>query len=83
MRIDHCRDGVGSVVKAVDELEAERNQQRTGQHQVWLNRRLMLNREVGGQMARHIEKTRGEDQSEYDNRARAGFSRELVIDRAT
>ena len=33
VRVDHGRDGVGSVVEAVDEFEAERDQQRHAQEQ--------------------------------------------------
>ncbi|MGY3411573.1 hypothetical protein ACVWZV_007686 [Bradyrhizobium sp. GM5.1] len=72
MGVDHGRYRVGGVVEAVDEFEAERDQQRDKQEDV-------------GQIARdpragridiridavgHIEQARGEDAEEQDHRQR-------------
>ena len=83
VRIDDGRDGVGGVVEAVDELEAERNQQRADQHEVRPDRRRLLDGEVGNQMGRDVEQARGEDQSKNDNSACCRLSCEFFVDRAT
>ena len=83
VRIDDGGDGVGGVVEAVDELEAERDQQRADQHEVRTDRSSLLDGEIGNQMGRDVEQARGEDQPKDDNSAGARLSCEFFVDRAT
>ena len=73
--VDHRRDRVGGVVEAVDELEAQGDQQRYAQQQEWrpggeLGAHFVhvVHQAVGGEQQAH-----GEYGEEHDHRQQAGF----------
>ncbi len=55
--VDHCRDGVGGIVKAVDELESKRNQHRHAEQKERHNRGRAAAglRDVGANRVGHVE----------------------------
>ncbi|MGA8566554.1 MAG: hypothetical protein WB580_02065 [Candidatus Binataceae bacterium] len=82
MRVDNGRNGVGRVVKSIDELEAERDQQRAAEHDEWPDGRGVLDGKVGNQMRGRIEHARGEDQSEDNNPAQTRAFCEFLVKRS-
>ena len=68
MRVDDGRDGIRRVAEAVDELEAEGDQQRDEEQQIGQKRRGSC--AVGIEAVRHIQQTAGEQQKEDDSGAR-------------
>ena len=77
--VDHRGDGIGGVVEAVDELEAERDQQSDEQKKIWqVGRRLHAGRfDVRVQAIRHEQHAGAEHTEEQDQCKRIGRGVEL------
>ena len=77
--IDHRGDGIGGVMEAIDELEAERDQQSDEQQKIrQVGRRLHAGRsDVHVQAIRHEQHAGGEHTEEQDQCKRIGRSVEL------
>src|SRR4029077_9074073 len=46
MCVDHCRDGIGRIVKSVDELESQRYQQGKAKQEIRQNRSVVDTRQI-------------------------------------
>ena len=64
MGVDHGGDGVGGVVKSVDELESQRHQQSEAEQDIGQDRSVMDAREIRGQTGAGIDHADNQNHSE-------------------
>src|SRR5262249_52150177 len=82
MRVDDGGHRVGGVVEAVDELEAERDQQRAAEKDERPDRWAVNGRQVGDQVDGGVEHPGCEQETEDQNPAPVWTGRELRVDRS-
>jgi hypothetical protein len=81
MCVDDGRDGVGSVVKAVDEFEAERDEQGDGEQKIGPRREKVGSGEVACKLRTGIRQAADEGDAENDHPGPAGRLVHLLVEK--
>ncbi len=81
MGVDHCGDGIGGVVKSVDELESQRYQQSKAKQEIRQNRSVVDTRQIRRQAGAGIYDTDDQHHSEGKNSDLPGTLAELGVER--